>query len=142
VEAEQVADEGDMHVQPNGEVLEQGLMINPSTNKLERYEECWVDLKDGDGKEKVGWVLKVEKEGMRGVIIRIGGWIQGVLRKGEELEVARWRFTEQKEWEQLVGIGWLEFPREVLRHEEVKEGVKFMGQQGEEWVCVESFIWT
>jgi Protein HRI1 len=137
-----VADAGDMHVQPNGEVLEQGSMINPSTNKVEQYEECWVDLKDEDGREKVGWVLKVEEEGMKGMMVRVGGWIQGVLRRGEEFEVARWRFTERKGWEQLVGIGRLELPREVFWHEGVRDGVKFMGNQGEEWVCVESFTWT
>jgi hypothetical protein len=64
---EEVRDEGDMHPQPNGEVLEYGEMVNPVKDKVEKYEECWVDLEPrvvGDEGVKRSWVIRTEgKEG-------------------------------------------------------------------------------
>jgi hypothetical protein len=58
--AEEVKDEGDMFLQDNGEVLESGNMVNPETGKVEKYEECWVDLdlqggESGMGAQDGGW---------------------------------------------------------------------------------------
>lgn len=123
-----------MHPQPNGEVLEYGVMVNPGKGVEEKYEECWNDL-EIEG-EKKGWVLKVEDEGegVKGMLIRIGGTVQGVLRRVAEVSVGRW-----KEGERVVGIGRLELPRGLGKV--VKEGDNFIGEEGLVWVCVETFEW-
>lgn len=81
-------------VEGSNEVLEKGAMVNPSTGVVEAYEEVWVDLELEE--RGVSWVLRTEDErvGVRGVIARIGGFVSGVLRRGEDVSVARWKDGE------------------------------------------------
>jgi hypothetical protein len=146
---EEVRDEGDMYPQENGEVLEYGSMVNPAKGVMEKYEECWVDLSPRvipPEKGFVSWVLKCEdvERGVKGKVIRIGEYIQGVLRKGDGISVGRWMWSEGDGWRKAVDIGGLgtEVPSEVLRIDpDVKEGDKKKGGGGLEWKCIEAFSW-
>jgi Protein HRI1 len=92
--------------------------------------------------EKVGWVLKAQGQGMRGVVVRIGGFAQGVLRRGSEVGVKRWRFMGgEKRWDPIIAIGVFEIPEEVFgdKASGMVEGDKFVGGDGLEWACVERF---
>ncbi|KAH8774195.1 hypothetical protein BGZ57DRAFT_385977 [Hyaloscypha finlandica] len=143
--AEEVKDEGDMFLQDNGEVLESGIMVNPETGEEEKYEECWVDL-DLQG-EKVGWALKMEdgEKGSRGIAIRIGRWIEGIIRQGEKVGVARWRYKDDEGgtgWIREVAIGRFDFPERMFGKDSVEVGKCFEGMKGEVWKVMESFTWN
>jgi hypothetical protein len=142
----EVKDEGDMYpIEGSSEVLEKGAMVNPATGQVEEYEELWVDLEIGRvrGEEGfVSWVLRTssedEERGIRGMVIRIGEWIQGVLRKGDEVCIERWRW-EGKEWNRVLDIGNLELPSAVRR--EMRFNDRFVGTDGLVWECVECYAW-
>lgn len=140
-----------MHPQDNGEVLEYGAMVNPEKGVIERYEECWIDLEPKAVGSEEGfkcWTLKMEGKGkdgevVRGMLVRIGEYIQGVVRRGDEVAVGRWMWREGKGWERIVGIGKLEVPEEVLEvGYKVRQEEKFVSGDGLEWVCVETIAWS
>jgi hypothetical protein len=91
---EEVKDEGYMWPLENGDVLEKGAMKHPETGKVTEYEEVWRDL-DVEG-EKVSTVLKMEdaSKKARGMVIRIGQWMQGVMRVDDQITVERWHSVE------------------------------------------------
>jgi len=145
---EEVRDEGDMvpSGEVKGETMEYGRMENPNTGEVEKYEECWVDLEigrvDGEGEIK-SWVLRAEDvdAGIRGVIARVGVYIQGVLRKGDDISIGRWMWDGEKGWQPVVEIGKALVPRGVFSQEEIVLGQKLVGSDGLEWNCVESYSW-
>ncbi|PVH79893.1 hypothetical protein DL98DRAFT_492174 [Cadophora sp. DSE1049] len=147
---EEVRDEGDMVPSGNGncETMEYGKMENPATGEVEAYEECWVDLEigrvdgEGDGEFR-SWVLRAEdvEGGVRGVIARVGVYIQGVLRRGEDISVGRWIWDSEKGWQPVVEVGKALVPRGVFSQEGIVLGQKLNGSDGLEWACVESYSW-
>ncbi|KAK7965069.1 hypothetical protein PG996_000571 [Apiospora saccharicola] len=148
-----VVDEGDMvpSNQP-GETLESGRMVNPDTGLMERYEECWVDEEPGDGEASKGWVLRrndeeEEKEGAgaggRGMMVKIGSRVQGVLRVGGEVAVGRWEIAPGSSsfWTAVAEIGGMAktgFPT-GLPAAAPAVGEKVRAQDGRQWVCLESW---
>ena len=139
-----------MYTQANGEVLERGEMRNPASGEVEAYEECWVDLGIGrvigeKGEGWRSWVLKTSegaREGTRGMIVRIGEWMQGVLRRGESVGVVRWMWSAEEGWRKVAAIGELDVPSAVRGVVEVSLGDRFVGREGLEWECVESYSWS
>ncbi|KAF7892578.1 uncharacterized protein EAF02_000116 [Botrytis sinoallii] len=105
-------DEGYMYpVEGTNEVLEKGAMVNPDTGKVEDYEELWEDLEVGmmEGEKSdyfMSWVLKTKDAGeVNGMVIRIGEWVQGVMRKGDDFSVVRWKWTTEEGWKRVLAIG-------------------------------------
>ena len=93
------SDEGDMWLQANGDVLERGKDVDPDTGKIKEYEELWRDLKIDlvdQEIEHISTVLKAEnvKTSAKGMVIRIGGWCQGILKVGNDLTIERWCWTK------------------------------------------------
>lgn len=140
-----VADEGDNHPQPDGSVLETGRMVNPATGEVGEYEEVWVSEEIATVGEEGGpvcVVMKMEGDGgrKRGMLVRLGGYCQAVVRVGEEVVVERWVW-EGEGWNRTVrvGEGKVEVPAEVATYlghlatveDEVKVGT------GEVWTVVE-----
>ena len=142
-----VRDEGDMFVQDNGEILEAGRMVNPATGREEVYEECWVDVEILEG-DNTGWVARLQSEGnrVRGVVVRLGGWLQGFLRRDEECVVGRWSYDASNEehkpqhWDVLVIIGDLELSESLFKQGRLEIGEKIAGKDGV-WECIESWDW-
>ena len=139
--AEAVKDEGDMITLETGDVVERGEMVNPKTGKMEAYEESWRDIRPLG--EKVGWVVKAQGQGARGMVVRIGGFAQGVLRRGSEVGIKRWRYMGGEQgWDPIIGIKNCDVPEELFgaKGSEMVEGDKFMSGDGLEWECVEKFV--
>ena len=91
-------DEGDMWARPNGDVLEQGKMIKPGTGLVTTYEELWRDLEVelvGQEKTCTSVVLRAQDDGkgLRGMVIRVGGWCQGILKVGNDVTIERWQWV-------------------------------------------------
>ncbi|PSK55905.1 Topoisomerase 1-associated factor 1 [Elsinoe australis] len=140
----EVRDEGDIFPQADGKSLEVGEMVNPATGKVQRYEECWADEEVGlVGKEsrRMAVVLELSekdargREWAKGSVVRIGRWVQGIVKvvreergeAGEVREVAevsceRWMWDESKGWLRVVKIGRLWLPCAITWEEGLKVG--------------------
>ncbi|KAI9799609.1 MAG: hypothetical protein M1833_003924 [Piccolia ochrophora] len=94
---------------PDDRTLERGTMVNPATGVETAYEELWRDVeavvtagngsgsggRDAPDGKRVCVVLEVDDEwGGKGVVIRVGGWCQGVFRAGREpVSVERYKWV-------------------------------------------------
>lgn len=86
-----VRDEGDMILLGNGDCIEVGVMERKGT--LEIYKEYWTGLPQATDRVARCVVARTIGEGMaNGVIIRIGGYCQGIVQeKGSDgVSVERW----------------------------------------------------
>ncbi|KAI9656698.1 MAG: holocytochrome c synthase [Trizodia sp. TS-e1964] len=98
---EPVQDEGDIVPQANGSVIETGLMVNPCTGNIERYQESWVDtVPQAMPYEpyRVCIVLKTEDstKAVRGMVIRAGHMCQGLLKINGGVNIERWTWVASK----------------------------------------------
>ena len=88
-----------MYEQANGDVLEVGRMERPETGELADYEELWSDpapeMIHGESAFTC-IVLKAETDDptAKGMIIRVGGWCQGILKLADKVTVERWKWTK------------------------------------------------
>jgi hypothetical protein len=105
-----LSDQGDMFPQPDGRTLEKGRMANPATGVEEDYEELW---RDQTIEKPSSWsegrfscvVLKHDGKGVKGSVVRLGRYCQGVLRIDDDFTAERWLFVDgEKEFEN--GQGW------------------------------------
>ena len=85
-----------MTVQHDGTVLEEGSNVNATTGAVERYEELWQDLPvDAIGKKgnKSTLVLKADHldENFKGLVVKVGGWCEGIVKTKGNLTIERWR---------------------------------------------------
>lgn len=91
------SDEGDMWVQPNGDILEKGKNSDPVTGEETEYEELWHDLQvEAFGKKhnRSSLVMRADdpEKNIRGMAIKIGGWCEGILKVEDELTIERWEW--------------------------------------------------
>ncbi|KAL3423689.1 HRI1 domain protein [Phlyctema vagabunda] len=143
---EEIQDEGYMYpIEDSNEVRETGSMAHPETGEMTAYEEIWTDVeivKVGNQEKFVSWVMKLDDEETktRGMICRIGAWVQGVLKIGDEMSVVRYKWDEQNsQWQLDLSMGRFDMPRDVAleTERELKTGEEFAG-----WSVVESHYWT
>ncbi|KAI1331070.1 hypothetical protein F5Y16DRAFT_360452 [Xylariaceae sp. FL0255] len=100
-----VVDEGVIHApRPDGKSLETGSMINPATGIMTDYEELWADEELGgveeEGGDVYGGKLNLSKcvvlelddpeQEARGLVIYLGKYCQGVMRRGSLFAAERW----------------------------------------------------
>ena len=88
-------DEGDMWLRSDGDVLERGKQRHPETGAEFVYEELWHDLDIiplGKKQNRSSVVMRVDdaENSVRGMVVKIGGWCQGILKSGDDLTVERW----------------------------------------------------
>ena len=158
-----------MYEQPNGDVLERGVSFNTSTGEQEEYEELWGDLDietiEAD-KRKVSLVLQTDDTtpGVRGMVIRIGGWCQGILKTDKGLTVERWRWNlsktsspsrpdagigitiaEQKgdvgHWERVIKLGDGSLPCTKTFSKDLSVQYPTINHKNVQWNVIESFYW-
>lgn len=102
------SDEGDMTLQDDGTVLEEGETTSPQTGVKIKYEELWQDLPvDAIGKKQNRSTLVVRAEDtekkIRGLVVKVGGWCQGLMSNGDGLTLERWeRDSESKAETEIV----------------------------------------
>ncbi|KAI1381385.1 hypothetical protein F4677DRAFT_123864 [Hypoxylon crocopeplum] len=111
--AEKVRDEGDMFPQPDGTTLETGRMVNPATGAETDYQELWQD-------EEPVWIdeasvpcvvlqLQDDSRGVRGMVIRLGQYCQGVMREGDDFTAERWEWRDAR-WTLTARVGGRSLP--------------------------------
>ncbi|KAF1974757.1 hypothetical protein BU23DRAFT_531126 [Bimuria novae-zelandiae CBS 107.79] len=152
-------DEGTMYPLNATQTLECGEGINPSTGNMWSYEEFWTDLPvevtpslDDPDPPKFSIVLRLDtpEHAVRGVVIRLGAFCQGVVVKGDYVSVERWEWRqregkgevgEQGEWKRTVRIGDQFLPCTMtFKPELLAEGgtVKYWDYV---WQCEERVAW-
>ena len=153
---------------PDGDVLEKGSTRDPDTGKETAYEELWtelpVDVIPEEG-GKYSTVLRAQTAAARGMVVRVGGWCQGLLiesekgngeegeggrGKGKKMTVERWRWMSEENdptqgpgyWKRVVRIGEGEMPGPVMLRG-VGDGKDTEVVNGElKWEVVENYRWV
>ncbi|KAL8801987.1 MAG: hypothetical protein Q9182_004116 [Xanthomendoza sp. 2 TL-2023] len=93
------SDSGEMIELEDGDILEKGETRDDETGLVQKYEELWEEVPlgtIGEGSGRVCVVLRTEEETGRvreGMVMRIGGVVQGVLRDGMGVTVERWEWV-------------------------------------------------
>ena len=115
-----VVDEGSLEVLENGDVLERGQMVDPDRPALGccDYEELWRDEVLAGAGQRVSIVLETAD----GIVVRVGRWCQGILKKE-----AREAMEEEEEEEEEERGGRMD--EEKKKEEEKEEGEE--GEEGE-----------
>lgn len=123
-------DEGDMFATVNGLEYERGENVDPHTGNIQEYEELWKSLKcegelqgasqvEGSCDGVTSVVLQTESSESRGLIVRVGQWIQGMLKVGNDVTVERWlrkppfdvtNSEDHGRWESVSSIGQGQLP--------------------------------
>lgn len=104
-----VVDEGFMFPHAEG-TLEKGRMVNPATGLEADYEELW-----DDQPAKGCTVLMVNSDNVKGMMVKIGGVCQGLMRVGEDVALERWQLKDKEDdtddkWERTIRMGDGELP--------------------------------
>jgi hypothetical protein len=158
-------DEGIMYPIDAERTLEFGHMYHPSVKEVRSHEEMWFDpavtSTSRDGKKRCV-VLRCcdDVGGVRGVVVRLGKWCQGVVKVGNGgVTCERWEWEgtggisqdggadkgddgeEADQWKRVARIGELMVPCGVaFRHEVLQMGGRI--KYGEyEWVVEEVWEW-
>lgn len=153
-------DEGNMYDLGEGLFLEHGHAFHPHLGRVAGHEELWRDVpvastsvsgKSGEG-EKVCVVLRCEhgELGIRGVVVRVGRYCQGILQYGEDTTTERWEFDaedrgdvqDEKKWKRTARTGDAFLPCAVTFRAEIVQLCGRVRQGGLEWVVEEAWVWN
>ena len=138
-------DEGEMFPQPEHPdvIVERGKMRHPESGKIREYEEAWKDpeVLAVDGR-RVSVVLETAGAlEVKGMIVRVGQFCQGILRVGSEIVVERWAWTEDDGWRLSVRIGdGAHLPCDITWDEGLAAGDE-CDRNGISWVAKEVYTW-
>ncbi|OAL00560.1 hypothetical protein IQ06DRAFT_146174 [Phaeosphaeriaceae sp. SRC1lsM3a] len=126
-------DEGDMYPIDEMRTLEHGHAFHPHLKAVKSHEEMWEDedvtstsTTAAEGKKRcVVLRCRNDVKGVRGVMVRLGKYVQGILVVGNEVTAERWEWSAEGEWKRTKRVGKGMVPCAVLVQEELmKEGVK------------------
>jgi hypothetical protein len=105
-------------------VLEHGHAFHPQLGAVRTHEEMWTDeavtSTTGDGK-KVCVVMRAwdDEKGIRGTIVRLGKYVQGILVTGDDVSAERWEWEASGGWRRKKRVGSELVPCGVAMKEEV-----------------------
>jgi hypothetical protein len=138
---EGVADEGINHPQADGKTLEKGKMVNPATGKETDYEELWRDLEPipVDSESVKSIVLELEgPDGTRGMVVLLGQFCQGLLRRGDRISAERWDWAASSGWHRVFVLGNETLPCSALMTSENRSEGDIIRLGEDSWRVVES----
>ena len=150
-------DEGDMFPQEDGDVLERGWQKDSSTGGQVEYEELWGDMpilaiknsyEDHQSVRRCV-VLRCENDRQyKGLVIRVGQYIQGMMRSSEGIRIERWEWHPVSDgmdglgtWEKTLILGKGSMPcRQTIKKLDMQVGDHIHCGKGQ-WTLVENLTW-
>jgi len=85
-------DRADVFTLPNGDQVEFGTLEHPETGQMSLFKEYWTKPENAENSETYARAMFEEDGQVKGVIIRVGKWMQGIRQvSGQTVEVGRWR---------------------------------------------------
>ncbi|KAF1942781.1 hypothetical protein EJ02DRAFT_375208 [Clathrospora elynae] len=140
-------DEGDLYPIAPGLTLEVGSAYHPALGAVKTHEEMWRDV-DAVATNKTGSmmcvVLRVQADaaGVRGVVVRVGQYCQGIVMMGESTTVERWEWVKGEDgWKRTARVGGLFLPCGVTFRAEVLVVGGVVKYHDYEWVVEEVWEW-
>ncbi|KAJ4382378.1 hypothetical protein N0V86_002713 [Didymella sp. IMI 355093] len=158
-------DHGDMYDLGEGLFLEHGHAWHPHLGRVAGHEELWRDVEPqathNEEGGKVCVLLRCHDEGerVRGVVVRVGRFCQGILQRGAECTTERWEFDAGRVPDEESTVDGLECVRQdngwkrtartgdafvpctaTFRTEIVQLGGR-VRYGGLEWVVEEAWVW-
>ncbi|PVI06133.1 hypothetical protein DM02DRAFT_650042 [Periconia macrospinosa] len=128
------------------QVLEHGAAPNPQTGVMQSHEEMWTDCviqACAPQTTVFSIVLRIDvpEYKVRGVVVRLGQFCQGIVMQGGAVTVERWEFLAG-EWKRTVRIGEGFLPCALAFKEEACDlgGTVVYGQH--EWKVEEKVEWS
>ena len=148
-------DEGDMYSLSETLTLEHGFAFHPHLGRVAGHEELWQDIEAESTNEKgskICVLLRCEDDAqdVRGVVIRIGQFCQGILQYKSDTTTERWEFdfedegteNEESNWKRTARTGDLFLPCNVTFRPEIL-GLGGKVKYGNfEWLVEELWEWT
>lgn len=122
-DAATVRDEAEVReaVDDSGTELETGRMVNPATGLEADYEETWVSVEavgtgSHSGSSPPCAVVRVcdDERQVRGMVVRVGQFCQGILRVGDAVTAERWEWRSDGGWALSARFGEERLPVEML----------------------------
>jgi hypothetical protein len=104
-----IEDSGVFETLPNGDELERGEMLNPVSGKVGPYEEVWRD-EPLPPNLQVTVALTETDGGVKGVVVRMGQWLQGILRISPDEVVASRYWWAAGDWALRANYGAPHYP--------------------------------
>jgi hypothetical protein len=147
-------DEGDMYSITPDLTLEVGHAFHPELKAVKTHEEMWRDipvLSTNAGGSKICVVLRCQADaaGVRGVVVRLGQYVQGLLVHGDKTTVERWEWhagstgeEEKSGWKRSVRVGDECLPCSVAMRTEVCAVGGMVKFHDFEWRVEEVWEWV
>jgi hypothetical protein len=137
-------DEGDMYPISETLTLEHGHAFHPHVGGVRSHEEMWEDeaiLPTSVSRICVVLRLHDDARNARGVVIRLGQYVQGILVVGEEVMAERWEWNKEGGWVQEKRVGKGMLPCGVTMREEVVSVGGEIGVGEAKWMVEEVWEW-
>ncbi|EDU51467.1 hypothetical protein PtrSN002B_000605 [Pyrenophora tritici-repentis] len=146
-------DEGDMYPIAKDLTLEVGHAFHPALGAVKTHEEMWRDVDavaTNEAGTKLCVVLRCQADhaGVRGLVVRVGQFCQGIIMQRESTTVERWEWddnhpgeTEKEKWQRTVRIGGAFLPCSVALRAEVLGLGAVIRFHDFEWVVEELWEW-
>jgi Protein HRI1 len=154
-------DSGELKSREDGTIVETGSMKHPETGIVTPYTEIWVDEEVETAQQEQD--LKTTAKGSyvvvqcqshdtqtRGLIVWAGGYCQGIVRNGKQVEVERWEYDENGkgghgEWVRMwrsdgdltLPCGWILKQAENLR-QGIALSIPNLGTKDGKWIVTET----
>ena len=85
-----------MWLQDNGDVLERGKQKHRVSGAEVEYEELWGDLdidtiRRKQNRSSIALRADDREKNARGMIVKVGGWCQGIMKIGDKVTIERWQ---------------------------------------------------
>ncbi|KAH8726590.1 hypothetical protein GQ44DRAFT_600458, partial [Phaeosphaeriaceae sp. PMI808] len=135
-------DEGLMYAISPDLSLEHGHAYHPHLSRISSHEEMWRDeaVQGVCGGKKVCIVMRMcdDASGARGVVVRLGQYVQGIVMVGERVGGERWE-GGGGEWTRTARVGDWMVPCAVTWREEVVRVASKVRYGEFEWVVEEAW---
>jgi hypothetical protein len=151
VGAETPVDEGDMYTISEKLTLEYGHAFHPHYKAVKSHEEMWEDedilttstSSDTAEAEKVCTVLRLQDDakGVRGIVIRLGQYIQGIVVAGDEVSAERFEYSKENDWQRTKRVGKHLLPCAILKRQLVLAVGGTVRYKEFEWTVEEVWKW-